>query len=430
MTTEIILIIIIAIFMLFSGLGSLFWYAFRFEVTNFQMINNKIYLKNKSNQKNKNNIDKLESSAGNSTINEDLNLKILHLSDFHLRNDFKGKKLEKFIKILSLDSYDFIFITGDMVEKDDLQNKLIETLKPFRAKYGIYAVFGAHDYYNKKPTEFIKNMFKKRESYSRKNNVTGLRKKLESIGVKVLQNENVIFKNTAGYDEIDIIGVDDPIINKMDLNKSLAGIFRGDKAIRILNTPLYNTKNTVNLNYNLSLKDLKNKNNYNHNGYKNNKIYNEISDKDKLLSESRVLENEKNELINEKDQYLINTPGIKKTNEYRETFDLSKQNFHELNEKNRLKIALIHTPDSYALVNLALNAVDIVFAGHTHGGQVRIPFKGALLAGCNLKTKYAAGLFYFKKFVLQVSKGLGEGRFSRFRIYCDPEAIITYLIKK
>ena len=94
-----------------------------------------------------------------------------------------------------------------------------------------------------------------------------------------------------------------------------------------------------------------------------------------------------------------------------------------------MKIALVHTPDSYALVNLAMNGIDMVFAGHTHGGQVRMPGAGALISGCNLKTKYAAGLFYFKNFVLQVSKGLGEGRFSRFRIYCDPEAIITEIVK-
>ena len=87
-----ILIIIIAFFVLLFGLGSLFWYAFRFEVTNFQLINNKIYLKNKLNQ---NNIVKIKSTVERSILNEDLNLKILHLSDFHLRNDFKGKKLRK-----------------------------------------------------------------------------------------------------------------------------------------------------------------------------------------------------------------------------------------------------------------------------------------------------------------------------------------------
>lgn len=104
-------------------------------------------------------------------------------------------------------------------------------------------------------------------------------------------------------------------------------------------------------------------------------------------------------------------------------------NYHELSENKKLKIALVHTPDSYAIVNLALNGIDIVFAGHTHGGQVRVPKIGALISGCNIKTRYAAGLFYFKNFVLQVSKGLGEGRFSRFRIYCDPEAIITEIVK-
>jgi len=235
-------------------------------------------------------------------------------------------------------------------------------------------------------------MFKKRESYSRKNDVVGLREKLELIGIKVLQNENIILKNTSNYDEIDIIGVDDPIINKMDLNKSLAGIFKDNKVVKIIN------------------------------------LLSDLTKQNKLLENNLI--NEQNEIKNQRNQYLINTLAIKKTNEYKQTFSLSKDNFHQLNEKNILKIALIHTPDSYAIVNLAINKIDIVFAGHTHGGQVRIPFKGAILSGCNLKTKYAAGLFYFKKFVLQISKGLGEGRFSRFRIYCDPEAIITYLIKK
>ncbi|MDD5659855.1 MAG: hypothetical protein PHR39_07600, partial [Actinomycetota bacterium] len=225
------------------------------------------------------------------------------------------------------------------------------------------AVFGAHDYYNKKPTEFIKNMFKKRESYSRKNDVAGLRRKLESIGIQVLQNESVILNDIAGYHEIDIIGVDDPIINKMDLKKSLLEVFKNDKQIKM-----------VNISYD--------KNDY------------------------------------DKSQ-------IKKTSEYKETFSLSDKKYHILNDEKKLRIALIHTPDSYGIVNLALNAADVIFAGHTHGGQVRLPKIGALISGCSIKTKYAAGLFYFKNFILQVSKGLGEGRFSRFRINCDPEAIIT-----
>ncbi|MCE5328966.1 hypothetical protein LLG07_01320, partial [bacterium] len=298
-----------------------------------------------------------------------------------------------------------------------IQDELIRTLKPLKAKYGIYAVFGAHDYYNKKPLEFIKNMFRKRESYSRKNDIAALRKKLESIGIKVLQNESVILKDIAGYDEIDIVGVDDPMINKMDLKRSLSGIFSNKNDIKIVNVSAED----------LPLKDLNILSNYGDKKLKNDSKSSNISQLYEKPADITDMENksENTENKNLGSQYLINASEIKKTKEYKETFSLSAKKYHVLNDKKRLKIALIHTPDSYGLVNLALNRIDIIFAGHTHGGQVRIPKIGALISGCNIKTRYAAGLFYFKNFVLQVSKGLGEGRFSRFRIYCDPEAIIT-----
>jgi len=380
MGTGIALIITIAVLVAFCVAGFIYWYAFRFEVTNFKIKNNVIYLKSE--------ICKSNSQASS--------LKILHLSDFHLRTDFKGRKLEQFIKTLTNDQYDFVFITGDMVEKNELQDELMEMLKPLKAKYGVYAVFGAHDYYNKKPQEFIKNMFKKKESYSRLNDSQGLKKKLAAIGVHILQNESIVLKDIDGYDEIDIIGVDDPIINKMDLKKSLTGIFNKISDIKILDVSKKNLSTDI------------------------------LADSYKNIDDSIT---EKDELINQESNYLEFTEGIVKTSEYKQEFSPAHTNYHELKEGSKLKIALIHTPDSYALVNLAVNGVDVVFAGHTHGGQIRLPGAGAIISGCNLKTRYAAGLFYFKNFVLQVSKGLGEGRFSRFRIYCDPEAIITEILK-
>lgn len=401
MSIGIALIITIVVLVVFSGAGLIFWYAFRFEVTNFKLVNNMIYLKSspdnsKQDKKSDPSIASTIKIATDKTNISGSSLKILHLSDFHLRTDFKGKKLVKFIKTLAIDNYDFIFITGDMVEKNELQDELINTLKTLKARYGIYAVFGAHDYYNKKPAEFIKNMFKKKESYSRENDSSGLKKKLESIGIHVLQNESIILKDIKGYDEIDIIGVDDPLINKMDLKKSLSGVFKDLSDMKILDVSRKNLSMDV-------LNDSKNR------------------EKDSI--------SEKDELKSQENNYLEETEGIVKTLEYREEFSPSDIEYHELKEKNKLKIALVHTPDSYALVNLAINGIDIVFAGHTHGGQVRAPGIGALISGCNLKARYAAGLFYFKNFVLQVSKGLGEGRFSRFRIYCDPEAIITEIVK-
>jgi predicted MPP superfamily phosphohydrolase len=391
MSVENVLIISIAMLVVISSVYILFWYAFRFEVTNFKLVNNIIHLKSKSGD------ISLDKDGGYLNINNsNSSLKILHLSDFHLRTDFKGKKLEKFIKTLALDTYDLIFITGDMVEKNELQDELIETLKTLKARYGIYAVFGAHDYYNKKPVEFIKNMFRKKEFYSRINDSSGLRKKLESVGIHVLQNESIILKDIKGYDEIDIIGVDDPLINKMDLKKSLSGVFSDLSDIKILHAS----------DKNRALKSLKSP-----------------------ASQSESSTPGKDELKGKKNSYMDDTAGIIKTPEYSKEFSLSIKKYHEFREKNKIKIALVHTPDSYAVVNLAINGVDIVFSGHTHGGQVRAPGFGALISGCNLKTKYAAGLFYFKNIVLQVSKGLGEGRFSRFRIYCNPEAIITEILR-
>ena len=76
------------------------------------------------------------------------------------------------------------------------------------------------------------------------------------------------------------------------------------------------------------------------------------------------------------------------------------------------KIATLHKKD-----------VDIVLSGHTHGGQVRLPLIGAIISGCKIKTRFASGLFYFKKMVLFTSRGLGEGKYSQFRCYCPPEAV-------
>ena len=76
------------------------------------------------------------------------------------------------------------------------------------------------------------------------------------------------------------------------------------------------------------------------------------------------------------------------------------------------------------LVDLSDKNVDVVLCGHTHGGQIRLPGVGALISGCNIKTKYCSGLFYFNNFVLYTTKGLGEGRYSPFRFYCQPEATL------
>ena len=123
-----------------------------------------------------------------------------------------------------------------------------------------------------------------------------------------------------------------------------------------------------------------------------------------------------------KKEEIVDDPNYEQS--CKETFRQTGEPIHKINDPEKLRISLIHTPDACVLTTLARKNTDIVFAGHTHGGQVRLPLIGAIISGCRISTRFASGLFYLKKMVLYISRGLGEGRYSQFRFYCPPEASI------
>ena len=90
-----------------------------------------------------------------------------------------------------------------------------------------------------------------------------------------------------------------------------------------------------------------------------------------------------------------------------------------------LAIALVHAPD--VVSEWALNDFDLVLAGHTHGGQVRIPGVGAVVTNCSLPRALAAGLTRVGRTWLHVSPGLGTGHYTPIRFNCPPEATLLYL---
>jgi predicted MPP superfamily phosphohydrolase len=91
-------------------------------------------------------------------------------------------------------------------------------------------------------------------------------------------------------------------------------------------------------------------------------------------------------------------------------------------------IGVVHTPD--VVSEWALAGYDLVLAGHTHGGQVRIPGVGAVVTNCALPPALAAGLHRIGGTWLHVSPGLGTGRFSPIRFNCRPEATLLRLHPK
>ena len=87
-----------------------------------------------------------------------------------------------------------------------------------------------------------------------------------------------------------------------------------------------------------------------------------------------------------------------------------------------LNILLTHVLD--AVVEMPKINLDLVFSGHTHGGQFRLPFIGAFILGFRLPRKYLDGIHQLSGFTACVSRGIGASRTLILRFFCRPEAIL------
>ncbi len=89
-----------------------------------------------------------------------------------------------------------------------------------------------------------------------------------------------------------------------------------------------------------------------------------------------------------------------------------------------LRLGLVHAPYLGALDVLVDAGYALLLAGHTHGGQVRLPGVGALVANCDLPLDQARGLSTYRDHPLHVSAGLGHSPYAPFRFACRPEATL------
>ena len=88
-----------------------------------------------------------------------------------------------------------------------------------------------------------------------------------------------------------------------------------------------------------------------------------------------------------------------------------------------LRILLAHGPDQYTWARE--HDFDLMLAGHNHGGQVRLPLVGAILAPSLAGTRYASGAFRRRQTVLHVSRGTAS--LTPFRWNCPPEIALLVL---
>jgi predicted MPP superfamily phosphohydrolase len=97
-----------------------------------------------------------------------------------------------------------------------------------------------------------------------------------------------------------------------------------------------------------------------------------------------------------------------------------------------LAIGVAHAPYLRVLDRWNSLGYPLILAGHTHGGQLRIPFYGALVTNCDLDRARARGLHTHRVGAnepswLHVSAGLGTSPYTPVRFSCRPEATLLTL---
>ncbi len=103
-----------------------------------------------------------------------------------------------------------------------------------------------------------------------------------------------------------------------------------------------------------------------------------------------------------------------------------------------LRLGIMHSPEPRVLDRFAADGYDLLLAGHTHGGQICLPLRGALVTNCGIEPARVSGLHRHpaadepahdgRRAWLHVSAGLGTSPWAPARFCCPPEATLLTLV--
>ena len=142
-----------------------------------------------------------------------------------------------------------------------------------------------------------------------------------------------------------------------------------------------------------------------------------------------VLENQKVQISKDGESITlmgIQDPSFRTDYLFGDTESVSRQAITSLqNESDGFTVLLSHRPELFDLY--VDTGVDLVFSGHAHGGQFRLPFVGGLVApNQGFLPKYDAGQFIEENTTMIVSRGVGNSIIP-FRINNPPEIVVVEL---
>lgn len=223
-------------------------------------------------------------------------LRILHLSDLHLR---PGSEVAlQLPEAVAAYGHDLVVYTGDLIDSDAAIDPVLSLLARMPRTAPAFAVLGDHDHWARRAVS---------------NDVPRLCDGLAQLAIEVLCNESATILGGA----LHIVGVDDPVTGKDDIDGAMARVPRDACAL-----------------------------------------------------------------------------------------------------------LLAHSPDIVA--RLRWGYVNLVLAGHTHGGQIRLPLVGPLVRNWQLPRRLATGLHWYRGTPVFVNQGIGYSGID-CRIRCPPQAALLTL---
>jgi predicted MPP superfamily phosphohydrolase len=103
-----------------------------------------------------------------------------------------------------------------------------------------------------------------------------------------------------------------------------------------------------------------------------------------------------------------------------------------------LRLGVLHSPEPKIMDLFAADGYNLLLAGHTHGGQLRVPGFGALVTNCGIDRARVSGLSMHPQVSpdggntawLYVSAGLGTSPWAPARFACRPEATLLTLVPR
>lgn len=128
--------------------------------------------------------------------------RIAHLSDLHIGSLARGEEARAWIDATNRLGVDLVAVTGDLLSTGSgFHGEVVEVLAALRARDGVFACLGNHDYYGE----------------------DALCRSLGEVGVRVLRNEGLAVGADPGVPSLFVAGVEDLWRGKVDLVAALAG---------------------------------------------------------------------------------------------------------------------------------------------------------------------------------------------------------------